>query len=292
MGYRVIAIDAAGHGGTFGLPGGGGDLSDYAALIGRVLDHLGIRRAVLAGHSMGGRLIVELAAETPDRVIALLLLDAIVGDSWDRIQSWSRWMPPVLGVIGATLMVDTATTLPVFRDPRQAIKLFRLALPTGVAHARRPWRLLAPAVSILRSEPEPRPARSSGRPRCVDLRPARGPGLRRAPLHRSLGRRAGQRPARGHPRRVALVGAEGPRDAARHRLRAAGGRARRRPASGPPARRPAPGRGDPRRCREGLLRARGARPAPRPRRGHDATRTRTPDATGGPPDGHQSRRRA
>lgn len=153
MGYRVIAIDAAGHGGTFGLPGGGGDLSDYAVLIRRVLDHLGIRKAVLAGHSMGGRLIVELAAEHPDRVIALLLLDAIVGDSWDRIQSWSRWMPPVLGVIGATLMVDTATTLPVFRDPKQAMKLFRLALPTGVAHARRPWRLLAPAVSILRSEP-------------------------------------------------------------------------------------------------------------------------------------------
>ena len=153
MGYRVIAIDAAGHGGTFGLPGGGGDLSDYAALLGRVLDHLGIRKAVLAGHSMGGRLIVELAAEHPDRVIALLLLDAIVGDSWDRIQSWSRWMPPVLGLIGATLMVDTATTLPVFKDPKQALKLFRLALPTGVAHARRPWRLLAPAVSILRSEP-------------------------------------------------------------------------------------------------------------------------------------------
>jgi pimeloyl-ACP methyl ester carboxylesterase len=153
MGYRVIAVDSAGHGGTFAIPGGGGDLAGYADLLRRVLDHLGIRRAVLAGHSMGGRLIVELAAETPERVIALLLLDAIVGDTWDQIQQWSRWVPGVLGVIGATLMFDTASTLPVFRDPGQAVKLVRLGLPTAMAHARRPWRLLSPAISILRSGP-------------------------------------------------------------------------------------------------------------------------------------------
>jgi pimeloyl-ACP methyl ester carboxylesterase len=153
MGYRVIAIDAAGHGGTFGLPGGGASLSDYAVLIRRVMDHLGVRKAVLAGHSMGGRLVVELAAEHPDRAIALLLLDAIVGESWDRIQTWSRRVPGVLGVIGATLMVDTATTLPFFSNPRQAVKLLRLVTPTAMAHARRPWRLLAPGISIIRSTP-------------------------------------------------------------------------------------------------------------------------------------------
>jgi pimeloyl-ACP methyl ester carboxylesterase len=153
MGYRVIAVDAAGHGGTFGLPGGGGSLSDYADLIRRVLDHLGIERAVLAGHSMGGRLVVELAASDPHRAIALVLLDAIVGDSWDKIQWWSRRVPGVLGVIGATLMFDTASTLPVFRDPKQAMKLARLVTPTVRAHIRRPWRLMSPAISILRSTP-------------------------------------------------------------------------------------------------------------------------------------------
>lgn len=153
MGYRVIAVDNAGHGGTWGLPSGGGDLAGYADLLRRVLDHLGIRRAVLAGHSMGGRLVVELAAETPQRAIALVLLDAIVGDDWDRIARWSRWAPPVLGVIGATLLIDSASTVPLFRDPRQAAKLLRLALPTVGGHVRRPWRLLGPAVSIIRSAP-------------------------------------------------------------------------------------------------------------------------------------------
>ncbi len=153
MGYRVIAVDTAGHGGTWGLPGGGGDLADYAHLLRRVLDRLGIRRAVLAGHSMGGRLVVELAATEPQRAIALLLLDAIVGDDWDRIQRWSRRVPPVLGMIGASLMVDSASTVPLFRDPGQAFKLIRLGWPTVTGHVTRPWRLLGPAWSILRSAP-------------------------------------------------------------------------------------------------------------------------------------------
>src|SRR3954465_15572040 len=37
-GFKVIAIDVAGHGGTEGLRIGGGDLSSYADLLGRVVD--------------------------------------------------------------------------------------------------------------------------------------------------------------------------------------------------------------------------------------------------------------
>src|SRR3954452_15006567 len=69
LGFKVIAIDTAGHGGTLGLPTGAQSLASYAELLGRVIDHLGIKRMVLAGHSMGGRLVTELAASQPDRVI-------------------------------------------------------------------------------------------------------------------------------------------------------------------------------------------------------------------------------
>ena len=65
LGFKVVAIDAAGHGGTLGLPTGAGTFSNYTELLGRVLDHLGIEKAVLAGHSMGGRLVTELAATVP-----------------------------------------------------------------------------------------------------------------------------------------------------------------------------------------------------------------------------------
>ena len=150
-GFKVVAIDMAGHGGTQGLPDSGARLGDYAELMHRCIDELGIRQAVLAGHSMGGRIVAQLAAVHPDQVIALLLIDAIVGDTWDRIVNISRLSPPVLGLLGVALLADTATTLPLVRDPAQAAKLGRLVTPTAVGHAMQPWRLLGPGVSILRS---------------------------------------------------------------------------------------------------------------------------------------------
>ncbi len=151
LGFKVIAVDTAGHGGTLGLPTGAQSMASYTALLGRVLDHLGVREAVLAGHSMGGRLVTELAASEPERAIAVVLLDAIVGDTWDRMVNLFRVFPPLLVGVGATLALDTVTTVPWFRDPKQALKLGRLVAPTIVGHARRPWRLFGPAASILRS---------------------------------------------------------------------------------------------------------------------------------------------
>ena len=151
MGFKVVAIDVAGHGGTQGLPTGGGSLSSYTALLRKTLDVLGIRHAVLAGHSMGGRLVTQLAAEDTERAVAVVLLDAIVGDTWDRRVNAFRLCPPLLGVVALVLVADTLTTLPLFRDPAQAAKLGRLVTPTLVGHARRPWRMLGPAVSIVRS---------------------------------------------------------------------------------------------------------------------------------------------
>lgn len=152
MGFKVVALDTAGHGGTLGLPTGGATMDAYARLLGRILDELGIKKAVLMGHSMGGRLVTELAAAEPDRAVAVILLDAIVGDTWDNMVRLFRFMPPLLVGVGGILVADTLSTIPFFRDPRQALKLGRLVTPTLMNHARRPWRLVGPAVSILRSQ--------------------------------------------------------------------------------------------------------------------------------------------
>ncbi|MET0727945.1 MAG: alpha/beta hydrolase [Acidimicrobiales bacterium] len=151
LGFKVIAIDTAGHGGTLGLPTNAQSMASYTQLLARVLDHLGVKEAVLAGHSMGGRLVTELAASEPHRAIAVILLDAIVGDTWDRMVNVFRLFPPLMLGVGATLALDTISTVPWFRDPSQALKLGRLVAPTLVSHARRPWRLLGPMASILRS---------------------------------------------------------------------------------------------------------------------------------------------
>lgn len=151
LGFKVIAVDTAGHGGTLGLPTNAQSMRSYADLLGRVLDHLGVGPAVLMGHSMGGRLVTELAANEPERAIGVVLVDAIVGDAWDRLVNVARVFPPILVALAGTLVVDTLSTVPFFRDPKQAAKLGSLVAPTIAGHLRRPWRLLGPAASILRS---------------------------------------------------------------------------------------------------------------------------------------------
>lgn len=151
MGFRVIAIDTAGHGATQGLPLSGQNLNDYADLLARAVDELGIERFVLAGHSMGGQIITRMAAKHADRVMAVVLIDAIVGDTWDRMVYLFRVAPPLLGAVGGMLLVDSLAILPTFSDPRQAAKLLRLVAPTLAGHVVQPWRLVGPMFSILRT---------------------------------------------------------------------------------------------------------------------------------------------
>jgi pimeloyl-ACP methyl ester carboxylesterase len=151
MGFKVVAIDTADHGSTQGLPSGGGDFAEYAALLGRALDELGIRKAFFAGHSMGGRVVAQLCATEPERAIGVILVDAIVGDAWDRLVDVGRLFPPAIAGVVVALAVDAVVTPPVLKNPEQAMKLARLVGPTLRGHVTRPWRMLGPAVSIMRS---------------------------------------------------------------------------------------------------------------------------------------------
>jgi pimeloyl-ACP methyl ester carboxylesterase len=150
-GFKVVAIDMAGHGASEHLAWGLGRLGDYSDIMSQSMAELGIRKAVIAGHSMGGRVAAGLGAMRPDQVVALLLIDAIVGDEWDQMVLAMRFAPPLLAGMGAALLFDGLTTLPVFKDPKQAAKLWRLLMPTYAGNVTRPWRLFGPGMSILRS---------------------------------------------------------------------------------------------------------------------------------------------
>ena len=152
-GFKVVAIDTAGHGGTGRLAARGADLRAYAELLARAVEHLGIRQAVFAGHSMGGRMVTELVAREPAKGLAVVLLDAIVGDTWDTMVRAFRLAPPVMGLTGALLAVDTATTLPFLRNPAQAAKLVKLWVPGILGNVLHPLPVAGAAVSILRSGP-------------------------------------------------------------------------------------------------------------------------------------------
>ena len=72
QGIRVIALDLPGHGES---ARGRGDysLGSFACTIRDLLDDLGIDRAHLVGHSLGGGVSMQFAYQFPDRVASLVL---------------------------------------------------------------------------------------------------------------------------------------------------------------------------------------------------------------------------
>jgi pimeloyl-ACP methyl ester carboxylesterase len=147
MGFKVVAIDTAGHGRTPLPKRNPFRLESYVDVLERSLDHLGIRRAVFMGHSMGGRLALEVTSRTPERAVALVLLDAIAGKPWDdTVAGWFR-CPLSMAVLVGRLTVDTVTTIPI-TDRDQTAKLLSLMTRTAVQSIR-PGRLLAPGLAIL-----------------------------------------------------------------------------------------------------------------------------------------------
>ena len=73
---RVISFDLPGFGLTG--PSASGDYSDeaYLAFVKALLDHLQLKRVLLGGNSLGGQIAWEFAAFNPERVAALILVDA------------------------------------------------------------------------------------------------------------------------------------------------------------------------------------------------------------------------
>lgn len=151
LGFLVIAIDSAGHGDTHNLPRDAGELADRAGLTLRTLDALGIGQAVFAGHSMGGRVAIQLAAVAPDRVLAVLLLDAAAGASFDEavpaiVRSPRKAVRTILGIA-----YDTQ------RDPFRLLSIaegsryLRLLGSVALKNARHPVGLTGAARAIMQS---------------------------------------------------------------------------------------------------------------------------------------------
>jgi pyruvate dehydrogenase E2 component (dihydrolipoamide acetyltransferase) len=72
--HRTIALDLPGHGGSAKTLGAAIDAAGLAAEIAAALDALGIERAHLVGHSMGGAIAAAFAAAHPGRAASLTLI--------------------------------------------------------------------------------------------------------------------------------------------------------------------------------------------------------------------------
>lgn len=73
--HRAIAVDLRGHGRSSPVTAPY-TLADQARDLARVLDALGLERAVFIGHSMGAMSAMRLAAEAPERVEGLVVVNS------------------------------------------------------------------------------------------------------------------------------------------------------------------------------------------------------------------------
>lgn len=98
-GHRLIVPDLPGHGAS-GKPRAEYSPRFYARALRRFLDELGVERAVVVGNSLGGRITLELALRSPDRVAALAVLDpSVPGFRWRYLMGFTRVFPARLGAV-------------------------------------------------------------------------------------------------------------------------------------------------------------------------------------------------
>lgn len=74
--WRIVRLDLPGHGLTGATPTGRYDTQEYVATVDQVASALGVDKFVLGGNSMGGGVSWRYAVDHPNRVQALVLLDA------------------------------------------------------------------------------------------------------------------------------------------------------------------------------------------------------------------------
>jgi pimeloyl-ACP methyl ester carboxylesterase len=98
--YRTIAVDLLGFGDS-DKPLGASYTPEFQARgLVELLDALELERAHFIGHSMGGRVALELGFRHPERTIGLVLMTPAM--AWLRERRWApylRWVRPELGLI-------------------------------------------------------------------------------------------------------------------------------------------------------------------------------------------------
>ncbi len=108
----ILAVDQRGHGDADKPDHGPYDVPLCADDVSLLLDQLDVDRCVVVGHSWGGWITVELAAQQPDRVAGIVALDGgftRLADLGDREAVRTRLTPPRLGIPLDDLMGHIAT---------------------------------------------------------------------------------------------------------------------------------------------------------------------------------------
>jgi pimeloyl-ACP methyl ester carboxylesterase len=76
LGYRTVLVDLLGSGFSDRPLEFGYTLEEHALVVAELLDHIGLRRCAVIGHSLGGSVAITLAILRPDLVSNLVVAEA------------------------------------------------------------------------------------------------------------------------------------------------------------------------------------------------------------------------
>jgi pimeloyl-ACP methyl ester carboxylesterase len=82
LGWRIVNPSLPGFGGSQPLPWDKLSLPALADTVATVLDHFGVERAIVLGHSMGGAVAVAFADRHPDRTLGIIYRDGAATPRW------------------------------------------------------------------------------------------------------------------------------------------------------------------------------------------------------------------
>lgn len=105
-GHRLVVLDLLGYGRSDRPVGRGLGLGDHAQRTVELFDALGIDRACIVGHDIGGGIAQLLAIRYPRRVSRLCLVNSVAFDAWSpRVVKMARPLLPLSRVMPASALV-------------------------------------------------------------------------------------------------------------------------------------------------------------------------------------------
>ena len=121
-GYRLIAWDAPGYGGSEFLKSEKPKASDYAEALHAFLDRLLLKDVVIVGNSLGCLMAGAYAAAHPERVRSMILLDPAAGHAGDESKQRERLKQ--FDELGPEGLAEKRSPLVVGKNsPREAVEL-------------------------------------------------------------------------------------------------------------------------------------------------------------------------
>jgi pimeloyl-ACP methyl ester carboxylesterase len=148
-GFHIIAVDLIGFGYSEKPAWFDYTIASQARMVERLMDRLGIGRAVVVGSSYGGGVAATLALDHPARVEKLVLANAACNDEPLSMPILRLASLPVVGEILAPFLVDSAAFIRLRMRTTLAPENYDLITERRVENIRRPLNAADAHHSVL-----------------------------------------------------------------------------------------------------------------------------------------------